>query len=104
WWYSDIASTPRVSPSLRMLSDARPFPSANATAARSTRSRLSGLSRLVVDVTRLPPCSTLHRKSSVDLQRKATGGSHDNDSDRPGQVRHRTGGRAEARPRRPTRH
>ena len=40
--YSDIASTPRASPSLRMVSDAMPCSSAKVAAARSTRSRLSG--------------------------------------------------------------
>src|SRR5271166_4804742 len=42
WLYSDIASTPRTSPSLRMLSEEMPLESAKATAARSTRSLLSG--------------------------------------------------------------
>ncbi len=42
WLYSDIASTPRASPSLRMLSEEMPLESAKATAACSTRSRLSG--------------------------------------------------------------
>jgi hypothetical protein len=42
WLYSDIASTPSVSPSLRMLSEDIPCWSVRATAARSTRSRFSG--------------------------------------------------------------
>ena len=43
WLYSDMASTPRASPSLRILSAAIPLSSAKATAARSTRSLLRGI-------------------------------------------------------------
>src|SRR5580704_4943889 len=48
WLYNDIASTPRTSPSLRMLSEEMPLSSAKATAVRSTRSRLSGVRGCVV--------------------------------------------------------
>ena len=43
WLYSDMASTPTTSPSLRMLSDAIPCSSAKATAALSTLSVLRGI-------------------------------------------------------------
>ena len=42
WLYSDIASTPSFSPSLRIVSDSMPSSSASWTAAPSTRSLLSG--------------------------------------------------------------
>src|SRR5437016_5683111 len=42
WLYSDIASTPTCSPSLRMLIEAMPSLSASSTAARTRRSRTSG--------------------------------------------------------------
>ena len=50
WLYSDIASTPTASPSLRMLSDAIPFSSASVTAAARTRSLLRGVRDFVGDV------------------------------------------------------
>ena len=73
WLYSDIASTPTASPSLRMVSVLSPLPSARATAARSTPSRLSGARRsaagLAEGVTRpSSPSSTLtnlHRKHTL---------------------------------------
>ena len=43
WLYSDIASTPTASPSLRIESVSIPFSSAKAAAARRTRSRLRGM-------------------------------------------------------------
>ena len=42
WLYSDIGSTPSSWPSRRMLTASMPCSSASSTAARSTRSRLSG--------------------------------------------------------------
>ena len=49
WLYRDIASTPRASPSLRMLSDAIPLSSAKATPPRSTRSLVRDLRGFVPD-------------------------------------------------------
>ena len=72
WLYSDIASTPTASPSLRMLSDAIPFSSAKATAAARTRSLLRGVRGFVadldVDAISLPPglrLTTLRRKYTI---------------------------------------
>src|SRR3954454_2618363 len=66
WLYSDIASTPTASPSLRMLSDSTPVRSASATAASSTRSRLSWpRAGFAMPITSLRSLTTLRRKSTT---------------------------------------
>src|SRR3954447_24311303 len=56
WLYSDIASTPRARPSVRIVSASVPASSARATAARSTRSRFIPLRGTL---------TSLRRKSST---------------------------------------
>src|SRR3954453_14263969 len=90
WLYSDIASNPSVSPSLRIVSDSIPCSSARSTAAARIRSRLSGTRGSVV--------TAIDRSYAVrlGLRHKLTtygGADDDGDSDQAGDRDHDEDGR-----------